>query len=829
VRKGNRPLRHNFVMELKDLIDVPNIADRYRPPVKSDKVLRPRKDSWCEFHEAFGHHINNCLALGHQLDELAKNGFLKDYLVGPATTVALTVPEEDQAHEMPIHGEVHTISGGFSGGGPIASQRKRYVRAVNSVAEEGSDDQWESDLVFARADLRDVVPHDNDPVVISVFTAGRKVHRVLVDQGSSADVMFWSTFNKLQLSPDLLRPYTGCLYGFTGDQVEVRGYLEVRTTFTDGTTSRTESIRYLVVNANSSYNILLGRPMLNRLRVVASTRHMKMKLTDLSGKVIVIKSDQEEARKCYENSLKTKRGVFMVLERSPISTTPMEGESLQEATSAKATPVKASHVEATPKEDAPLEEAHGEASPMEEASEEATPEAPDRATPIEEERIFEARAESVRDRRPQPVDNVVERQIRGKIFKLGRLLSQEEQDEVAAVISRHLDSFAWTASDMAGIDPDFLCHHLTMDAKVRPVRQRRRKFNEERCLVVKEETQKLLSVGHIREIQYPEWLANVVLVKKANGKWRMCVDITNLNKACPKDSYPLPSIDALVDSASGCKMLSFLDAFLGYNQIKMHPRDESKTTFMTETCNYYYKVMPFGLKNVGATYQRLMDKVLAPMLGRNVHAYVDDMVVTSREKGRHPADLEELFATIAKYRLKLNPEKCVFGVEARKFLGFMLTKRGIEANPDKCATIIAMRSPTSVKEVQPLTGRMTALSRFVSVGGEKGHPYFQCLKRNSRFAWTDECEAAFLKLKEYLATPPVLCKPRAGVPLRLYFVVIEWAISSVLVQEQDQVQRPIYFVSKAVLLNQVVFNVLKNPNPLKDVEAFALLCVAVLV
>ena len=125
-RKGNRPLRHNFVMELKDLIVVPNIADRLRPPVKSDKVLGPHKDSWCEFHEAFGHHINNYMALGHQLDELVKNGFLKDYLAGSATTTALTVPEEDQAHEMPIHGEVHTISGGFYGGGPTASQRKKY-------------------------------------------------------------------------------------------------------------------------------------------------------------------------------------------------------------------------------------------------------------------------------------------------------------------------------------------------------------------------------------------------------------------------------------------------------------------------------------------------------------------------------------------------------------------------------------------------------------------------------------------------------------------------------------------------------------------------------
>jgi len=194
-RKGNRPLRHNFLVELKDLIVVPNIADRLRPPVKSDKVLGPHKESWCEFHEAFGHHINNCLALGYQLDELVKNGFLKDYLAGSTTTTATATPEEGQAHEMPTHREVHTISGGVSGGGPTASQRKKYVRSVSSVAEEFPDDPWESDLVFTRADLRDIIPHDNDLVVISIVTAGRKVHRVLVNQGSSADVMFWLTFN----------------------------------------------------------------------------------------------------------------------------------------------------------------------------------------------------------------------------------------------------------------------------------------------------------------------------------------------------------------------------------------------------------------------------------------------------------------------------------------------------------------------------------------------------------------------------------------------------------------------------------------------------------
>ena len=290
----------------------------------------------------------------------------------------------------------------------------------------------------------------------------------------------------------------------------------------------------------------------------------------------------------------------------------------------------------------------------------------------------------------------------------------------------------------------------------------------------------------------------------------MCVDFTDLNKACSKDSYPLPSVDVLVDSASGCRLLSFLDAFSGYNQIIMHPRDECKTAFMTEFPCYCYKVMPFRLKNAGATYQRLMDRVLPPMIGWNVQAYVDDMVVTSQQREQHVADLEELFTTIAKYRLKLNPEKCVFGVEACKFLGFLLTERGIKANLEKCVAIIAMRSSISVKEVQQLTGCMAALSGFVSAGGDKGHPYFQCLKRNNRFVWTRECEEAFLKLKEYLGSPPVLCKPQLGTPLCLYFAVTKKAISSVLVQEQDQVQKPIYFVSKVLQEPEVRYQAIEK-------------------
>ncbi|XP_068503841.1 uncharacterized protein [Phaseolus vulgaris] len=228
-----------------------------------------------------------------------------------------TTPTRDQGHEVPIHGEINIISGGLSGGECTTSQSRKYARGVMAGEAQESDQNPKPDLIFTKADLQDVIPHDNDPVVISVVTVGRKVHHVLVDQGSSADVMFWSTFNKLQLSPDQLRPYDGCLYGFVGDRVEVPGHLELRTTFTDCTTSYIVNISYLVVNAPSTYNILLGRPVLNRIGAIASSRYMKMKLPSLEGTMITTKSDQKEAKRCYKNNLKTKKGVYTITTQPP--------------------------------------------------------------------------------------------------------------------------------------------------------------------------------------------------------------------------------------------------------------------------------------------------------------------------------------------------------------------------------------------------------------------------------------------------------------------------------------------------------------------------------
>ena len=274
----------------------------------------------------------------------------------------------------------------------------------------------------------------------------------------------------------------------------------------------------------------------------------------------------------------------------------------------------------------------------------------------------------------------------------------------------------------------------------------------------------------------------------------MCIDFTDLNKACPKDSFPLPRIDQLVDSTAGHKLLTFINAFSGYNQIKIDEEDQEKTAFIMSQGLYYYKVMPFGLKNAGATYQRLVNKMFNKQIGRNMEVYMDDMLVKSKKELAHLDDLRETFATLKQYQMKLNPSKCVFRVASGKFLGFMVSQRGIEANPEKVHAIINMVSPRTVKEVQKLTGRIAALKRFVSRATDKCLMFFKTLKQ--AFVWTDECEAAFQELKRYLSNPPFLSSSKEGENLYLYLAVSTTVVSAALIREEAKKQLLVYYVSK---------------------------------
>ena len=215
---------------------------------------------------------------------------------------------------------------------------------------------------------------------------------------------------------------------------------------------------------------------------------------------------------------------------------------------------------------------------------------------------------------------------------------------------------------MPGIDPSVITHRLNVYPSFKPVHQKKRVSTPELDNAIKEEVQKLTTAKFFWEVYYPDWLANMVMVNKANGKWRICVDFTNLNKAYPKDSYPLPDINQLVDSTTGHKLLSFMDAFSGYNHIRMDEADQEKTSFVTSQCLFCYKVMPFRLKNAGATYQRLVNHMFCPQIRWNVEVYVDDMLVKSLDEEKHLDNLQGTFDTFRRYNMKLNSSKCAFGV-----------------------------------------------------------------------------------------------------------------------------------------------------------------------
>ncbi|XP_013632851.1 PREDICTED: uncharacterized protein LOC106338416 [Brassica oleracea var. oleracea] len=318
--------------------------------------------------------------------------------------------------------------------------------------------------------------------------------------------------------------------------------------------------------------------------------------------------------------------------------------------------------------------------------------------------------------------------------RISAYLSEDMQQSVLNFLKANVSTFALSMSDMKGIDPAITTHELNVDPTVKPIRQKRRKLGPDRPKAVNEEVDRLLGAGSIFVVRYPE-------------------------------CYPLPNIDRLVESTVGNEMLTFMDTFSGYNQIMMHPDDREKTAFITYRGTYCYKVMPFGLKNAGATYQRLVNKMSADKLGVTMEVYIDDMLVKSLHAADHLSHLQDCFETLNKYGMKLNPAKCTFGV-------------------------------SSGEEVQRLTGRIAALNRFISRSTDKCLPFYDLLRGSKRFIWDEKCKEAFIQLKHYLTTPPVLAKPDIGDVLSLYVAVSQVAVSSVLIKEDRGEQKPIFYTSR---------------------------------
>ena len=530
------------------------------------------------------------------------------------------------------------ISGGFSGGGESSSARKAHLHSIRSgevmeVQAVSKLPRLDTAITFSDSNLEGCQHPYEDPLVIRVVVANKTVHRVLVDNGSSADIIFASAFDKMGIGREKLKPVSTHLRGFSGEKVLPLGSIQLVFTLGDPPCQVITTARFLVVDPPSAYNMLLGRPSLNAIKSIPSAYHMMIKFPTTSG-VGMVRGDQGVARKCYSASMKQKTFDNIYLDELD-----MRDE-------------------------------------------------------------VNTRLESSKELEPVPLDDNSEH-----LAYIGSNLAGDLKSLLTHFLRKNKDVFAWKQADMGGIGPAIITHRLNVSPSFKPVKQKRRSFAPERQKAINEEVGKLCQARAIREVEYPEWLANVVLVKKANGKWRLCIDFTDVNRACPKDSFPLPRIDLIVDATAGHELLSFMDAFSGYNQISMDPDDQEKTSFVTGQGTFFYCVMPFGLKNAGATYQRLVNRMFQKQIGTSMEVYIDDMLVKSTTAELRIANLSEAFQILREYNMKLNPAKCAFGVSAEKFLGFIVNNREIEANPDKIKAVLDMSPPSNIKEVQCLDGR----------------------------------------------------------------------------------------------------------------------------
>ena len=272
-------------------------------------------------------------------------------------------------------------------------------------------------------------------------------------------------------------------------------------------------------------------------------------------------------------------------------------------------------------------------------------------------------------------------------------------------------------------------------------------------LKIKEEIERLVRVGFIRPTKYVEWLSNIVHVLKKNGKLRICIDFKNINMATPKDEYPMPVANLLVDGASEYKVLYFIDGHSGYNQIFIAESDVHKTAFKCPGSigTFEWVVMSFGSKNARATYQRAMNSIFHDIIGKYMEVYIDDIVIKSQDFDEHLKNLEQTFIRIRKHQLKMNPLKCVFGVTAGNFLRFLVHNRGIELDKNKAKAILQAKPPSNKKELQRLLGQINFLKRFIAnvAGKTKVFSPLLRLKDHEAFVWHEEHQKAFDAIKQF--------------------------------------------------------------------------------
>ncbi|KAL8148773.1 hypothetical protein AgCh_005948 [Apium graveolens] len=877
-RNARSPNRVNAMSSRREWSPPSNYERRvnnYTPLAASiDHIFESRdKKKYCDYHESTGHDTHECRHLRDEIEELIKAGYLGEWIDKVKRCRGLDDKGKDEKQppraddvekiaevKFQRAGSIRAIFGGhpFIGDSNRALEKNareaRYPPLTNIHSLEDRPPKVfkgeSADITFKEKESRWVHHPHNDALVITMLIGAMNIHRVFLDNGSSTNILYYSTYKKLGFPDSDMYFEDAHVYGFTGEAVRVMDSVRLPVTLGEGALSVTQMIDFKVLDQDSVHNVLVGRPWLRAFRVITSIHHLMIKFPTPNG-VGSLRGSQYESRDCYHKAVKefrrrryerkglpfedvedihtkssgevhahyfvespgkeetnASRNSFLTrgcvskirsVEEVVVSHTEeiiqkeVNGEKLEgrseilqglgnnfkvDAPREKDAPLNKIKVDAPQNKDAPSSSALRKATSFLEVDAPTHEDAPsDIKVEVEDPRDFDfdldPRIPMTAEKTGPAEDTIsipVDKNDPSKVLKVGSQLADEMRRSLARFLIANLDVFAWSHSDMIGIDPELMCHRLNILPNCKGMHQKRRTVSGERAIALKEEVDRLLEVGLIKESFYPEWLSNPVLVKKPNGRWRTYVDFTDLNKACPKDSFLLPRIDQLVDATAGHALLSFMDAYSGYNQILMYGPDQEHTSFITDRGLYCYIGMPFGLINAGATYQRLVNMMFKDQIGRTIEVYVDDMLVKSKVAGDHIKHLVEMFNIL---------------------------RRGIEANPAKIKALMDMKSPTNVKQVQSLTGRIAALNRFVSKSSDRCKEFFKAIKLAGKdFVWTSECEDAFKRIKEQLGNPPMLSKSLDGESLILYLAVSEYSISAVLVREEDGQQSPVYYVSK---------------------------------
>eukprot|EP00253_Pinus_taeda_P021920 PITA_21920 len=383
----------------------------------------------------------------------------------------------------------------------------------------------------------------------------------------------------------------------------------------------------------------------------------------------------------------------------------------------------------------------------------------------------------------------------GKTLNINANLTSHQEVKLVNLLQKYKGAFAWDYPDMKGIDPQLCTHHIYIEKDARPVRQPQRRLKPHLKEIVKSELQKLLDVNFIYPISDSKWVSPLVVVPKKNGKWRICVDYRELNKATQKDHFPLPFIDQVLDTLAGKKFFSFLDGFSGYNQIQITPEDQDKTTFTCPWGTFAYRVLPFGLCNAPATFQRVVLSIFADLINDGLEVYMDDFTPYGEDFDPALDTLEKVLQRCIATRLCLSHEKCYMMMTEGLILGHYILAAGIQVDPAKIQILLLIPTPTTQTEVCSFLGFSGYYRRFIEQYSRIAAPLY-ALTSNVDFLWTEKCDQAFKELKKLVSTAPVLRGPNWNLPFQISSDALDTTIGAILGQEEDKKPYAIYYISK---------------------------------